>query len=210
MVVRLSLLCVCVFGPRSSAGGAACPLSTVSLEGDDTWTGLTSPEPLSEDAVNCSWYAGSTCCTAADTLRISHDEPEISLRGSTRGCRDVLHLLMCSPCSPRQDTIFLSEKIGEFTVPVLQVCESLCDQMYSRCASALYSQDGGRVDRTFTGGEERCAAAGLRVVRAVDHAVCFSAAPPRRRLETPSAVLVALVTSVALLQGVMIQRNVRT
>ena len=53
-------------------------------------------------AVNCSWYQSSSCCSAEDTARISQQEPEIRLLQSSRGCRDVLHMLMCSSCSPRQ------------------------------------------------------------------------------------------------------------
>ena len=192
-----------------AVGGAAatsrpeCPLSKVALrDGQHTWTALARPGQLEATAVNCTWYRESTCCSAEDTLRISHQAPEIVLRQSTRGCRDVLHMLMCSPCTPHQTSLFLSEQIGDFTVPVLHVCESLCDQMFQKCASALYGDTGGRVDVTFDGGHQMCSAVGLRVVRHVDHAVCFSAAPAQRMdlRSLLAALAVAVGTTAALWQ----------
>ena len=59
-------------------------------------------KPSERIAVNCSWYQSSSCCSKEDTARISQQEPEIRLLQSSRGCRDVLHMLMCSSCSPRQ------------------------------------------------------------------------------------------------------------
>ena len=59
-------------------------------------------KPSERLAVNCSWYQSSSCCSKEDTARISQQEPEIRLLQSSRGCRDVLHMLMCSSCSPRQ------------------------------------------------------------------------------------------------------------
>lgn len=178
----------------------SCPLSRVQLrDGQSMWTGLPAPMPLDTAAVNCTWYRDSTCCSAEDTLRISHQVPEVSLGQSSRGCRDVLHMLMCSPCSPHQSELFVSERVGEFTMPVMRVCESVCHHMYSKCASALYGSNGGRrVDLLFSDGLQLCNAVGLRVVREQDHAICFSAAPPRRRrLGAWTALAVAFGTMLA-------------
>ena len=234
---------------RVAGGRLTCPLSKVSFEdGQNSWTGLPVPAPLAADAVNCSWYQSSSCCSAEDTARILQQEPEIRLFQSSRGCRDVLHMLMCSACSPRQEELFVSERISEFTVPVLRMCESTCDRLYQKCASANY-EGKGRVDLIFSSGHQLCTAAGVparprrrpeesracplrlhrarlvalggstvgdagplgaqplprllkpatskelsvhclwacghpgvRVVREEDHAVCFSAAAPRRPL----------------------------
>jgi hypothetical protein len=65
-------------------------------------TPYRTPTHRTQNAVNCSWYQRSSCCSAEDTARISQQEPEIRLLQSSRGCRDVLHMLMCSSCSPRQ------------------------------------------------------------------------------------------------------------
>lgn len=183
------------------AGGshrAICPLSKVSLEyGQNFWTGLPAPAPLAASAVNCSWYQSSSCCSAEDTARISQQEPEIRLLQSSRGCRDVLHMLMCSSCSPRQEELFVPEQINEFTVPVLRVCESTCDRLYQKCASANY-EGRGRVDLTFSSGHQLCTAAGVRVVREEDHAVCFSAAAPRRPLAPWCAFAAGLAALIVL------------
>jgi hypothetical protein len=70
---------------------------------------------------------------------------------------------------------------GPYANQVLRVCESTCDRLYEKCASANY-EGRGRVDLTFSSGHQLCTAAGVRVVREEDHAVCFSAAAPRRPL----------------------------
>ena len=193
---RFSVLC---WAALASGSRPTCPLSKVSFaDNQNFWTELSTPAPLSTDAVNCSWYKQSTCCSAEDTARISQQEPELDLQQSSRGCRDVLHLLMCSSCSPRQEELFVSEHIGEFTVPVLRVCESVCDRLYQKCASAIY-EGKSRVDLTFSSGHQLCTAAGVRVVAAQDHAVCFSAAQPRRLLAPWSALLVASAALTVLL-----------
>ena len=104
---RLPTFCLTTLGTVGQVAGgsyrvATCPLSKVSFAGgQNSWTGLPAPAPL-VNAVNCSWYQSSSCCSAEDTARISQQEPEIRLLQSSRGCRDVLHMLMCSACSPRQ------------------------------------------------------------------------------------------------------------
>ena len=110
----------------------------------------------------------------------------------TRGCRDVLHLLMCSVCSPHQATLWRTESVMSFTVPVLRVCDSFCERLHRECGSASLLHDGDadaqrahvaeRIDLRFEGGSDLCRAVGLRVLTAADldgDPACFSSA--RRR-----------------------------
>ena len=45
---------------------------------------------------------------------------------------------------------------------VLRVCESMCDRLFQKCASANF-EGRGRVDLTFSSGHQLCTAAGVRV-----------------------------------------------
>ena len=85
---------------------------------------------------------------------------------------------------------------------VLRVCESMCDRLFQKCASANF-EGRGRVDLTFSSGHQLCTAAGVRVVREEDHAVCFSAATPRRPLAQwwPIAAGLAALTVLTLERG---------
>ena len=116
-----------------------------------------------------------------DVRRLSHADPVLSLVGSSLHCRDQLHLLMCSICSPAQADLYIVEDVGGFDVPVLRVCESFCETLLAACGGATLAEGGRRVDATFASGLEFCDAVGLRAVAAVDHSYCFSAAPPRSR-----------------------------
>ena len=160
-----------------------CPLSTHELE--DQRTALTSLDvPIAQPhLVNCSWYRHSSCCSAEDTLRISHAEPEIKLAAPTRKCRDALNLLMCAPCSPDQEIIFSRRSIGGFPVTALRTCERFCHRLYHACGEAQIVLAGGaldRVDAAFSDGLSFCRAVGLSPV-ADDEGVreCFNAAGPR-------------------------------
>ena len=184
------LLCLCAIFQPSWA--SECPLSLNELhDGAPFLTNRLSSASNSE-LVNCTWYRKDTCCSAEDTLRISHADPEISLRGSTRACRDALHLLMCAPCSPLQKSIFVQRTVAGFPVSVLRTCESFCDRLYSACSSSGVELAGGRVDRVdaaFASGRAFCRAAGLRVVghraeeveeeKEDEGRICFSAAARR-------------------------------
>lgn len=172
-----------------------CPLSFAELAAAaPLLTHLPSPAPNVE-LPNCTFYKASTCCTADDALRISHSEPEIRLTGTTRGCRDVLHLMACSVCSPDQEHIFPEELISGFTVPVLRVCESFCDQLHRQCGSAA-GKSGERVDVEFENGNDFCRAVGLRVASSGDESMCFSSARHRRRAPTFAAVALSVALSI--------------
>jgi len=174
----------------ASVGGirrdTSCPLARIQLEhGGGFATNLEQPQSV-QGMVNCSWYAQSTCCSAEDTLRITHtDHPEISLAGAlTRGCRDSLTLLGCASCSPDQRLLFAQESVRGFDVAVLRTCESFCDRLYRTCGEASLVLAGGRTDRVdalFGTGLAFCQAVGLRAIPKVDHAVCFSPAVTWRR-----------------------------
>ena len=177
----------------------SCPLSKAELQKDGTFlTHLPSPSPSLQRLSNCSWYSKNTCCSAEDVLRVSHSDPEIKLSGTTRGCRDVLHLLMCAPCSPDQSVIFVSSMVSAFPVHEIQVCERFCDRLLSACGSALLVLAGGqapdRVDALFRqDGLGFCDAVGLRTVKESEDAYCFSSARGSwRRVSSLVAALVAL------------------
>ena len=87
-------------------------------------------------------------------------------------------------------------------MPVLRVCESICDRLYQKCASANY-EGKGRVDLTFSSGHQLCSAAGVRVMREEDHAICFSAAAPRR----PSAPWCVFAAGLAALTVLTLERR---
>ena len=170
----------------------SCPLSAVSLSyEDELWTQRPTAGPL-ERPSNCSWYRESSCCSSEDVLRLSHADPVLSLVGSSLHCRDQLHLLMCSICSPAQADLYIVEDVGGFDVPVLRVCESFCETLFSACGGATLAEGGRRVDATFASGLEFCDAVGLRAVAAVDHSYCFSAAPPSLALSWWTWLLGAL------------------
>ena len=175
-----------------AAQGRDCPLSRAELDHDTdymTHAPSTAPRELS----NCTWYESSTCCTLDDTLRISDQAPDFQLTGSTRECRDAIHLLMCSVCSPSQREIFVEETIVGFAIPVLRVCESFCEMLHTSCGSAsLLSASGprDRVDVEFEDGLAFCRAVGLRTVLTADRAACFSSATswnPRATLAATAA-----------------------
>ena len=92
----------------ASVGGVkrevTCPLSTVELADGRCSTHLATPQPQPE-LVNCTWYKSSSCCSADDTLRLSHADPEIRLQSASRGCRDTLTMLQCAACSPEQEVV---------------------------------------------------------------------------------------------------------
>ena len=192
---------------------ATCPLSMHRLaDGDpeaDFLTHRIQPEAAPPLMPNCSWYP-TTCCTADDALRVSFERSEIALSGPvSRGCRDLLHQLQCSICSPRQEELFPLERIGGFSVPVLRVCASFCARLYSRCGSATIALGPSvesvrdRVDQAYRNGLELCRAVGLRVVNDADLAsYCFSAAQPSGRAARPEPLWVALLaTSLLLAHG---------
>ena len=183
----------------AAASRRACPLESVSLEQDDpvAHRQFAGPEPGLQ---NCTWYARETCCTPDDTRRISNEAPEISLIGTTRSCRDLLHLLQCSVCSPAQADLYLQERFGGFLVPVLRIADDFCERLYRQCGSAILPETHERVDLSFQHPSQFCRAAGLRTVSPADHAFAFSAAPSRRRFGM-SAVLAATWTARTLLRG---------
>ena len=86
----------------ANAGTPACVCTCVRVHPCRRMPHTAHRKPSERLAVNCSWYQSSSCCSKEDTARISQQEPEIRLLQSSRGCRDVLHMLMCSSCSPRQ------------------------------------------------------------------------------------------------------------
>ena len=180
----------------------SCPLSMLELADGApflTHKAQSSPQP---DLGNCSWYSDATCCTAEDALRISHSEPEIRLLGPTRGCRSALHMLMCAPCSPAQDAVFLQSEISGFPVSVLQTCASFCERLHKQCSSAtlvLASGERDRVDALFPHRHGRgfCRAVGLHVV--ADDQPCFSAAGPRRGARAEAVGLLAAAAGTLLL-----------
>ena len=93
----------------ASVGGVqrevTCPLSDVELaDGVASSTHLATPQPQ-PDLVNCTWYRRSTCCSAEDTLRLSHADPEIQLHSTSKACRDTLTMLQCAACSPEQEVV---------------------------------------------------------------------------------------------------------
>jgi len=180
---------IVLLGLLESCWTHICPLSRSELsDGVDFLTHKQAPTPEPE-LPNCTWYRKSTCCTTQDALRISYASPEVQLVGTTRSCRDVLNLLMCSVCSPNQSTIFREENVLGFPVPVLQVCGSFCDALHRACAGATLVTGRDRLDMEFEDGRSLCDAVGLRV--AVDTgAECFSSARPR-----PAASIVGLAVS---------------
>ncbi len=98
----------------AAARGAtpACPLESASLkDGDEPMTHRRHAAP-SPHLDNCTWYSEMSCCTPEDTTRISHAPPPISLHGTSRACRDELHLLQCAACSPAQADLFLQACAG--------------------------------------------------------------------------------------------------
>ena len=213
MEVRITLLWL------SAAAATTCPLSQSELAHDAPYLShLRSPAPQA-DLLNCTWYSRHTCCNAEDTLRVSHAEPEIRLRGTTRGCRDALHLLMCSVCAPEQEAIWPSDTVMGFAVPVLHVCEAFCDRLHRECASASLDSDDAvvatrdgtaarvqpqphdRVDMEFEDGLAFCRAVGLRAVAATDDAACFSAARRRTGAAPTMALALAAAAGVTLLAG---------
>lgn len=160
----------------ASVGGVqrevTCPLSDVELsDGVASSTHLATPQPQ-PDLVNCTWYRRSTCCSAEDTLRLSHADPEIQLHSTSKACRDTLTMLQCAACSPEQEVVsarkpslrqirraminvssnfdfppcqlFLQEQIANFPVAVLRTCESFCDRLYTSCSDAVLMLAGGR------------------------------------------------------------------
>ena len=181
----------------------SCPLSQAELhDGGGFLTQLSEPSPQS-DLQNCTWYRESTCCSAEDTLRISHAVPDVRLSSTTQKCRDVLHLLMCSPCSPDQNILWVPESVGGVAVQTLRVCESFCDRLHAACGSSLLTLAGGReadrVDALFRNGADFCRAVGLRAVNASADAqtVCFSSAHGSWRhgsVRGAMAVLIAIVS----------------
>ena len=177
-----------------------CPLSRAELTHSDFLTHLVSPQP--QQLMNCTQYTGRTCCTAEDTLRISHAEPEIQLIGATRRCRDLLHLLMCSVCSPNQAEFYVRESIASFEVHVLHVCESFCNRLHRECGSAALRGAGGqheRIDLEFEDGLPFCREVGLRPVPAMgdDAHVCFSSAQPRHGPRASSGFTLAVILLLA-------------
>ena len=114
----------------------SCPLSAVSLSyEDELWTHRLTAGPL-ERPSNCSWYRESSCCSSEDVLRLSHADPVLSLVGSSLHCRDQLHQLMCSICSPAQADLYIVEDVRGFDVPVLRVCESFWETLFAACGGA--------------------------------------------------------------------------
>ena len=191
----------------TSSSARECPLSVRELADGATFlTNILESSPNS-NLVNCTWYRKDTCCSAEDTLRISHADPEISLHGTSRGCRDALHLLMCAPCSPEQSSLFAQRTIAGFPVSVLRTCERFCTRLLKACGAATISLAEGRrdrVDATFGTGRAFCRAVGLRVVGSEvaltdEDTQCFSAAGPRRgdAGRASFSALVALVASLA-------------
>jgi hypothetical protein len=181
---------------------SSCPLSQTELyDGGGGLTNALAPSKQ-RSLVNCTWYRDSTCCTPEDTLRISHSEPEISLLGSSRGCRDALGMLMCAPCNPDQALLFMQESVAGFPVATLRACEPFCDRLYTSCSSALLKLAGGlepdRVDALFADGPSFCRAAGLRVVSRADHGACFSAAASWRRPGAAAGFAVAAIAAAAM------------
>ena len=117
--------------------------------------------------------------------------------GATRRCRDLLHHLMCSVCSPKQAHFYVRESIASFEVHVLRVCETFCDRLHRECGSAALRGAGGqheRIDLEFENGLTFCREVGLRPVPAIgdDAHVCFSSAGPRRRLRASSGMAVGV------------------
>ena len=189
-----------LLGLMHASRAAMCPLSSAELSDfvaprDDYMTHMAEVAPQPH-LVNCTWYSEATCCTAEDTLRISNLEPEIRMSGMTNGCRNMLHLLMCSVCSPHQAALWQMESVLSFSVPVLRVCDSFCERLHRECGSAWLAREDDtqsqyvhvdeRIDLRFEDGLELCRAVGLRVVKEHDHdradadaPLCFSAA--RRR-----------------------------
>ena len=175
-----------------ACAASSCPLSISRIADDDPQvdflTHRLESAAAAPDMPNCSWYS-TTCCTADDALRISQEHSEIVLSGPvSRGCRDLLHQLQCSVCSPRQAELFQLEAIGGFSVPVLRVCSNFCSKLYSRCGSASIALGSAvesphdRVDQAYHDGLQFCRAVGLRVVNDADLATeCFSAARPSAR-----------------------------
>lgn len=186
---RMLLMLTLDQSAAASVGGIkrelTCPLSTLSLEhGGSTLTHLAAPQRQT-GLVNCSWYSTSTCCSAEDTLRITHDaNPEIQLSGMlTRGCRDTLTMLQCASCSPNQQLLYAQEHIRGFEVRVLRACQSFCDRLHKSCGEATITAGGrtDRVDALFATGLSFCQAVGLQTVTKAEDAVCFSDAATWRR-----------------------------
>ena len=195
---RSWMLCL-PFAMAKSIGGihhdVTCPLSDVQFEaGGPFLTHNHRPQPQ-PDLVNCSWYASDTCCTAEDTLRISHTAADVKLSQTTRRCRDKLTLIQCSRCSPRQELLFLEEEAHGLLSHSLRVCEPFCDQLLGVCGEALLMLPGrqqDRVDALFATGRGFCQAVGLRVIEHESDAVCFSAAGDNARRQP-----IALVASIS-------------
>ena len=107
------------------------------------------------------------------------------MSATSRACRDELHLLMCAPCSPAQDAIFLRDVVAGFPVAVLQTRRSFCDRLFSACGSANLvlagDREPDRVDTLFEDGRSFCRAVGLQAIERDEQAgaECFSAAPQR-------------------------------
>ena len=89
------------------------PHHHTSLKSSNTRTQMTHfLEPSSNKALkNCTWYSSQTCCSQDDSERISQENSEIELSETTRSCRDLLHSIQCSICSPQQEQIFLMEQV---------------------------------------------------------------------------------------------------
>ena len=162
-----------------------CPLTRHELHDGAPFLTQLERSSAQSDLLNCSWYRRDTCCSAEDTLRISHADPEIRMSATSRACRDELHLLMCAPCSPVQDAIFLRDVVAGFPVAVLQTCRSFCDRLFSACGSANLvlagDREPDRVDTLFEDGRSFCRAVGLQAIERDEQAgaECFSAAPQR-------------------------------
>lgn len=219
------------FPPPAPAPSILCPLTAFTpADSLDTLTHAPSVGELMH-APNCSWYSQGSCCSAEDTLRISHGPAPIALIGTTSGCRHRLTMLMCSTCSPAQADIFRFERLrgggrdsnprpqavdgsgggGGRRTPVLRVCESFCDDLWYHCGLATYL-DGrlprGRVSKAFGGGAELCRAAGYHVVRsgARSNVPCFSAASARREAGTLGTFVALSATVVSVMAAISMFR----
>ena len=191
----LVALVVCL---RGAGASRACPLEAVSHDEPVAHRQIAGPEP---GLLNCTWYAGETCCTPDDTQRISNEDPEISLLGTTRRCRDLLHLIQCSVCSPAQADIYLQERFGGFLVPVLRVADGFCERLYRQCGSSILPETHERVDLSFQHPNAFCHAVGLRTVSPADHAIAFSAAPRLLTAGLSTAIVAAISSARAVVGG---------
>ncbi len=96
---------------------------------------------------DCGWYSGSTCCTTSQTQKIkegwdsttggsNQTIPQYIRNLALSQCLDLMHLFICSPCSPQQASFYKPKIIIQGS---LNLCSNYCDSIYKACGAAIYN-----------------------------------------------------------------------